>query len=100
MQVDPEPDSPGKIGPPVVFQLMREVSRLLCRNALIVPFPGVTPNAPAVGFRFSPPPLNKKVRIEGCSKIIPAPPRIIVFALPNTSQANPTRGETPLYLVA
>src|SRR5579872_2786644 len=32
-----------------------------------------------------------------CSYRIPAPPRITVFPLPNTSQANPTRGEKLLW---
>src|SRR5579872_3534819 len=83
----------GNTGPGPVPQLIRLVLVELTRNAFIEPFPGVTPSAAVVGFRFSPPPLNMNVRIEGCSKMIPPPPRSTVLPVPKISQAKPRRGE-------
>src|ERR1700733_390655 len=89
------PDEGGNIGP-VWFQVIRLESVDSTRNELIEPFPGVTPSAAVVGFRFRPPPLKANVRIEGCSKIKPPAARTTVFALPKTSHATPIRGDTLL----
>src|SRR5581483_10078634 len=93
LHAEPEFVRSGKIAGPVVFQLITLVSRLSCRNEVMVPFPGVTPSAPAVGFKFRPPPLKRKVRIDGCEKMIPLPPRSTVLPVPKMSHANPRRGE-------
>src|SRR5271156_4069320 len=85
----------GNTGPACV-QLSCDPSSDSTRNELIEPFPGVTPSAAVVGFKFSPPPLNANVRIDGCSKISPPAARTTVFPEPKTSHATPSRGDTLL----
>jgi hypothetical protein len=93
-RLQPSVAEAGNTGPGPVPQLIWLVSFEFTRNELIEPFPGVTPSAAVVGLRFSPPPLNMKVRMEGCSKMIPPPPRSRVLPLPRVSHANPARGES------
>src|SRR5271165_1108626 len=94
------PAAVGKIGPEGL-QLIWLPSLDDCRNEVIVPFgctifPLASMYGTPLGFKLRPPPLNIKVRIEGCSKMMPKPERNTVFPLPNTSQATPTRGDTLL----
>src|SRR5277367_340097 len=92
LHADPDTLCIGNTGP-ARDQLMRLVSLVFCRKLPIVPFPGVIPRDPSVGLKFSPPPLNMNVRIDGCSKMIPPPPRSMGFPVPKTSHAKPSRGE-------
>src|SRR5271168_815682 len=95
LELQVTPPLAGKTGPAEV-QLSCDPSVDSTRNELIEPFPGVTPSAAVVGFKFSPPPLNANVRIEGCSKIKPPAARNTVFPVPKISQATPSRGDTLL----
>src|SRR5580700_11178305 len=99
-QPAPCPTPLGKTVPGFGFvadgQFIKVGSSEMSRKFVMLPFPGVTPKLAAVGFKFSPPPLNINVRIEGWIKIIPPPPRNTVFPVPKMSQATPNRGETLL----
>src|ERR1700722_6617413 len=96
----PGPTSLGNTAPgfglATLGQLIKVGSSEKLRKLVMLPAPGVTPSADVVGFRFRPPPLNMKVRIEGCSKISPPPARSTVLPVPKISQAKPRRGETLL----
>src|SRR5450631_610441 len=88
----------GKIVGPESLQLIKLVSAPETKKVLRFPVPGtVVPSgrilSRPLGLRLRPPPLNMKVRIEGCTKIIPKPERRTVLPVPKTSQATPRRGE-------
>ena len=103
-QAVPAAPALGKIVP-VVLQLIRSGEAPETKKVLRSPFPGSTVVEPSVlpvifsmplGLRFNPPPLNIKVRMEGCTKIMPKPERTTVLPVPKTSQATPILGETLL----
>ena len=78
-------------------QLICEASRER-EKVLMVPLPGVVPEAGVVGFRLTPP-LLMKSRMLGCSKIMAPPARRTVLPVPKTSHANPIRGEMAFFSI-
>src|SRR5208282_3348088 len=91
------PAEEGKMGP-AELQLIRLPSLDSWRNEVIVPLgdcrlPFWSTYGTPLGLRLRPPPLNMKVRIDGCSKMMPYPDRNTVLPVPKTSQTTPTRGD-------